>query len=179
MEHPLSRFEKGEIIDHYREFIKTLPELVELSRDMASDHAESYRDFEVGNLGVLARPGVKGLMTVGGANVKIKHIKENDELDDDPELEFHDLHEGFEIPRDVPPFCAEMATVETIDDDEAFVIGHVTTATTDIEEIADVTGVRTATLPPCRNCTPILKRAPNTSQATLYVSAGLDKNTSP
>lgn len=177
MAHVLNSFEKGELIDHYRSFIQLLPEFVDFSRDMASDHAESYREFEVGNLGVAVLPGVKGLKTFSGANFKIKHL--DDEVDapsDDSDTDLHDLHDEHDIPRDVPKVCAEMATINAVDSEELFFIGHVTTATTKVEEIEAITGVPTATLPPCSECVPVLDNSPNTSAATLYVSAGLDED---
>jgi hypothetical protein len=176
MSNVLSQFEKGEIQDGYRKLIRGFGSYVELSRDMACEQSESYRDFEVGSVGVAMRPGSSDLVTVVGANLKIKHL-EDENTEDERELEIERLFDTHLIPRNPDPVCAEMSAVIQSEDKGLFFVAHIVAATTDIEEIAGVTrGLRLPTLPPCGNCVPVLDKSPSTSRATLYVSAGLDEN---
>ncbi len=177
MSNVLSKFEQGDIQTGYRNLIANFGSYVELARDVAYEQSESHREFEVGAVGVAIRPGSGDLVTVVGANLKIKH-PHDEELDEEIDPELAGLHEEFEIPRSVPKFCAEMATIMQSEGKDLFFVAEVIAATTDPEEIAGVTnGIQLQTLPPCEDaCLPVLDNSPATSRATLYVSAGLDRD---
>lgn len=183
----LQKFEHGEIQAGYRQLIEDWPVYIELSRDMAHNHAESYREFDVGNVGIGIKPGQSELITFSGANFKIKHLDElnsgagmddteTENFHDDPEAEIEHLHSTFNIPREAPAFCAEMATIAQAENDELFFIAHVTTASSNENEIKEITGVSTRTLPPCEPCVAVLDRSSHTGKATLYASASLDED---
>jgi hypothetical protein len=179
MQNILTRFECGEIEQGYRQLIDNFVEYVELARDTA-ELAESYREFEVGNIAVAMKPGVLDLITVPGANLKIRHNcagERHEEEEISPEDECpEDLHEAYNIPIDVPKVCAEMAACTTVEDQDLFFIGKFIAGTGNEQEIEQVTGIKTRTLPPCYDCAVILDKSRHTSRATLYTSVSLDED---
>lgn len=182
----LQAFEREQLVKGFRSVIEDFPDFVELSRDTAFNRSESYRGFEVGNVGVGISPGCDDLIVIEGANYKQKYTDEHEALLHHPEDMIEGLHDELGIARETMPVCAEMDTllrmeIEIDPDtrqefDQVFFLAHFITATTDRDEIRDVTKMDTKTLTPCSACTRVVDESPHIGKATLFISAGLDRD---
>lgn len=185
----LNQFETPEIIEAYRMYTASFAEFADYAQE-AADRAESHRGFDVGSVGIAILPGTPELTIVHGANNKINHITQanaglsfeedgTDEIDDELE-HLGDIHEEYGVPSVVDKNCAEMDV--TIKAGESFpgqsphFIAFIVAASTDLQEIRDVTNLDTRTLPPCTECVPILLNNESTSRSTHYVSTGFSPN---
>lgn len=181
----LNNFKTAEIVEAHRMYTASFGEFAEYAQE-ASNNAESYRDFDVGGVGIAVRPGTSELIVIAGANSKINHIAQaNAELsfaeDVDEELEhIGDIHEEYDVPTEVSKNCAEMDV--SLKADELFpgkslhFISFIVAASTDAEEIRGVTNLNTRTLCPCTECMAVLLNNESTSRSTQYVSTGFSPN---
>lgn len=203
MHHVLHELSAKELRDGYRQYIEEFSDIVELARDNAQDRYVSHRDFMVGNVGVCIQPGREGISRIPGANYKLVHHEDDDEneseFDEHPEIS--ELHTDYGIPRNLHKLCAETDVILRQDmvrdygndvwadvpqkylgrtpelSKPLFFIAHIVVATLDTDDIASVmpdSMDTPTTLPPCDECSVTLPRCESTSNATQYVSAGLE-----
>lgn len=182
----LSHFETSDIQEGYREYTRRFGEFVDLAQEI-SNEAESYRNFDVGCVGVAILPGVSELKVISGANTKINHIAQanaglNYEEDADELEHIGDIHMGYGVPIAPNKNCAEMEVCQEADESEEYkgkslhFLAFIVAASTDSQEIRDITNLDTRTLPPCTECVPILLNHESTTRATQYVATGFSPN---
>lgn len=136
----------------YSQFVSAIPSMVKMARWAAYNEAISYRDFHVGaSAYATSHEGSRAPIIIGGANYK-------------PDKE-------------APKYCAEMDIIDQVAEyglDE--IIGLVIAGTTDPNEIKDVMGRVTPTLPPCAACRDKMNHSGLITPETIVITVGLDSD---
>lgn len=137
--------------DPLAEFIRCIPELVNIARDEANFRSISYRRFHVGAALIAATADRKRFGLITGANIK-------------PDPSF-------------PKYCAEMCAIdlaEALKFEE--IAGIVVAGTSDPDKIRDVTGRVTPTLHCCTDCQARMESSPLVHDDTLIVTTSLESS---
>jgi hypothetical protein len=176
----MSEFLRGipmqKVIRGHEEMIGDLMKYIDLTRDVA-DYGISWRGYVVGDVGLSLTPETNGLVTVEGANFRIRDEDAMDYINRttvEPDTEEMTLLEHGITADQAPPVCAEMAVSILAADEKHSFIGMMIAASNIEEDPKNITGIDTPTLPPCKNCTKILDKSDQTGRSTLYMSLGLE-----
>jgi cytidine deaminase len=137
-------------------FLTLVPELVELAVEAAKFTADSYRQFHVAAAALAIDEKTGRAMIIIGANFK-------GEKDDSNEFS--------------PKSCAEHDILHQAEElGMTHIVGFVTYADIEPEEIVDVLKREEPTLCPCGVCDTVLAQHPLVDEATILISTAPDKS---
>lgn len=135
--------------DPYHLFVGMVPYMVDFARVAAKNDSESYRGFLVGATAFAVNMATQETDLLASGNTKRNEHKTK--------------------------VCAEKKVLNKAKKVGASrVIGLAVVATTDVEQIAEVTGVKTSTLHPCGDCRTLFDGHAMVRDDLIIVTAGLE-----